>query len=408
MNSSEDEINDAIKNALRISFENFEHKPKASFDEHIYKQLDKQSNRKLYWVSSSVVLLLVCLFFLFKPLANETVVTQKTNPTKPSKTTHNQTINNNKSIIIYDTKVTSKLPHNKTTLFESKLSHTKKGEDIPQLQDELTQGEVLDLVQDPQMNAPSEYRLSDKLNSLKPISFTLVNTLDFRNVIKFKKLELQLIALLDNQGDSLHQVPVQPQQPNTRKPSMLVNFSATSTSQNVYLLPNTQSRILEVDFPNSVSNISYKIGFGVETMGFQAMVNYSHMQFQTEYFYALEEFTAEASKASYNIKRLGASHTTESKFDFIGIAAKKNFKLNKLRSISTQLGMEYSRSVIGPKQQMLSTSLSVGRTFYTGPRSVLVIGPFFEYNFWRISTTDNNVKIRPNQIGISMGVKFGN
>jgi hypothetical protein len=148
----------------------------------------------------------------------------------------------------------------------------------------------------------------------------------------------------------------------------------------------------------------------MQVKGYQLLVNYSHLQYQTEYLYASEEFAAEPVNASYQFKRLGTARTVKSAFDIIGVAVKKNidFETKALGALYAQFGMEYSRSVPGQDQQFLSASASVGKRIFTGPRASMVIGPFFEYNIIRIRTSEENIKIRPNQVGISLGLRFAN
>ena len=427
MKSSDDELNDAIKNALKGSLGNFERKPKASLDERIYRELGQTPNRKPLWAVLGLVAIIGLLGLWYVNESNDNVigktkdvsgnVAQKAQPdSEKDKVIRRENVDDiaskpspepgvdyrvlSKSQMAVTAKSAIKPEHQlKTSQSESSFSEPNI---IPEKSEHyVADGKAVGRTSDDQDN------VFDQQDHANPIE-----ELDFLNASKFPMLPLPLITvpMSQSQTDSVAQEIAVKKPAGSWKPAMLVNISATNTSQSVYLLPSAHSRILKVSFPNSIANIGYKVGFGMQAKGYQLLINYSHMQYQTEYVYALDEFTAEPANASYNFRRLGTARTVKSAFDIVGVAAKKNvdFETRALGALYAQLGIEYSRAVMGPDQRLLSASLSAGKSIFAGPKATIVIGPFFEYNILRILTSEENVKIRPNQVGISLGLKFAN
>ncbi|MCF0040852.1 hypothetical protein [Dyadobacter fanqingshengii] len=422
MKSSDDELNDAIKNALKGSIGNFERKPKASLDDRIYRELGQKPNRKPLWAALSLVALLGLTVWWYVNDNKNHLAINKTKPETGNIEQKALPYQEKENMGVRETTVKTaakttldpslETPH---TLSENRIIVTRKAEIAFENQSVSSQSKSS--VSEPNTGPEGRHNdvAEDKAVTGKSDNIDnvfKVNELDFLNALNYPTLPLPLITvpMYASEKASAAQDVADKKPVNSWKPAMLVNVSATNTSQSVYLLPSAHSRILKVSFPNSIANVGYKIGFGMQANGYQLLINYSHLQYQTEYVYALDEFSAEPANASYRFKRLGAARTVKSAFDIIGVAAKKNidFETKALGALYAQLGMDYSRSVMGPDQQLLSASVSAGKRIFTGPKATIVIGPFFEYNILRILTSEENVKIRPNQVGISLGLKFTN
>ncbi|MCF0050384.1 hypothetical protein LXM25_09970 [Dyadobacter sp. LJ53] len=421
MKSSDDELNDAIKNALQGSFRNFERKPKASLDEQIYRELGRRPSRKPLWAASGVAALIAVMFLWYVKADKDRVVVGVIKPVTENRAhkalpdLHKGERNGSENQGDIAAKVPVKVNDDHPILSTPQVTAARKEGDQPENQPLLNPFRSSISKQNAKSETLLTYPADDsaatgKIDDLADV--THFSELDLHSALRFPVLGLPMITLpmLEITPDSVSQEVVVDKRVSSWKPAMLVNVSATNTSQSVYLLPSAHSRILKVSFPNSIANIGYKIGFGMQAKGYQLLVNYSHLQYQTEYVYALDEFTAEPANANYNFRRLGMARTVRSAFDIVGIAAKKNFDFETklLGALYAQLGMEYSRTVMGPDQRLVAASLSAGKRIFASPKATIIIGPFFEYNILRILTTEENVKIRPNQVGISLGLKFAN
>jgi hypothetical protein len=432
MRSSDDELNDAIKNALKAELGNFERKPKASLDERIYIELGQKPNRKPLWAALSIAAFLGLAVFWYvsdkdRNVIGKTKIVAGNAKQKPAgeqdKATFGQVkdkVNKRDNVI----SIAAKAPSEPTTENRTLKGQTKTPKAKTRFENQQKATQLESTFSNPTREPENREDYigddnglageSDQQNNFFDYNNDAyhIEKLDLLNAAKYPTVPLPLITLpiLQDKTDSVETEITEKKPASSWKPAMLVNVSLTNTSQRVYLLPSTHSRVLKVSFPNSVANIGYKMGLGMQVKGYQLLVNYSHLQYQTEYLYALKEFAAEPANASYRFKRLGTARTVKSAFDIIGVAAKKNidFETKALGALYAQLGMEYSRSVMGSNQQLLSASASAGKRIYAGPKASIVIGPFFEYNILRIATSEENVKIRPNQVGISLGLGFGN
>ncbi|WP_026631358.1 hypothetical protein [Dyadobacter alkalitolerans] len=426
MKSSDDELNDAIKNALKSSFENLERKPGASLDERIYKELGHQPSRKPLWAAFGLLAVMGVLFLWYvnagrkdmgaastKPVTGN--VTPKALP-EQNKVKINVKNQGSETGINTTAEAPSAIHDDHKVVSEHRVAVKKKAKIQFENQPAATQSGILDLSQNFKLNnqqiASAHDQAYDKSVAPTHIDNIHVTELDLHHVLKYPALPLPMITapLLATTPDSVAQNVADNKPAGSWKPAMLVSFSGTNTSQSVYLLPSAHSRILKVSFPNSVANIGYKIGVGMQVKSYQLMLNYSHLQYQTEYVYALEEFTAVPTNASYNFRRLGTARVVKSTFDVVGLAARKHFdfETKPLGALYAQIGMEYSRSVTGSDQQLLAATIAAGKRIFTGPKATILIGPFFEYNLLRMLTAEENVKIRTNQVGISLGLKFNN
>jgi hypothetical protein len=425
MKSSDDELNDAIKNALKGSLGNFERKPKVSLDERIYRALGQQPNRKPLWAALGFAALTAVLFLWYMNAGNEDMavkvsqpvianVTQKALPDQKKGKSYGKSKGSEAGVDMA-AKAPSAVNAGHRIISERPVAPKRKAKNLSESQPLTSPSKPLDLPQKTKLEthrteSAGDQVVSDSFDDPADVANANVKELDLRGVLKYSTFRLPLITvpMLESRKDSAAQNVADKNPAGSWKPAMLVNFSGTNTSQSVYLLPSAHSRILKVSFPNSIANIGYKIGLGVQAKGYQLLLNYSHLQYQTQYVYAIDEFTAEPTNASYNFRRLGMARTVKSKFDIVGVAAKKqfDFQFKSLSALYAQLGMEYSRSITDTDQQLLSASLAVGKRIFAGHKATIVIGPFFEYNILRILTTEENVKVRPNQAGISLGFKF--
>ncbi|MCF2519173.1 hypothetical protein [Dyadobacter sp. CY351] len=426
MKSSDDELNDAIKNALKTSLGNFERKPGASLDERIYKKLGHKPSRKPLWAAFGLLAVIGVLSLWYVNAGRKEIGAVSTKPVtgnvtpkalpEQNKAKINVKNQGRETVLNTTAEAPSAIIDDPKVVSENRVAVKKKARIQSENQSPATQSGTLDLPQNTKTNAQQIASADEQAygNFVAPthIGNIHVTELDLHHVLKYPALPLPMITapLLATTPDSILQNVADKKSAGSWKPAMLVNFSGTNTSQSVYLLPSAHSRILKVSFPNSLANIGYKIGVGMQVKSYQLMLNYSHLQYQTEFVYALEEFTAVPTNASYNFRRLGAARVVKSAFDVVGLAARKHFdfETKPLGALYAQIGMEYSRSVSGSDQQLLAATIAAGKRIFTGPKATILIGPFFEYNIIRMLTAEENVKIRTNQVGISLGLKFNN
>ncbi|TLV01526.1 hypothetical protein [Dyadobacter luticola] len=406
MNSYEDELNDAIQKALQNSLGNLEKMPEASVDKKIYKALRSKSRKPRPLILLSAVGLLMMLGFgiyslsgheVFSKNKNHHAVTSKKPVTKLKTVTdaENKTVKNREASTV------------NTVLNVTKTDQKKKNLNT-----------IPTIYLPYQLPPPDEHRTVFDVE--KP-----VNPLFTSNVVPIPvAMRLPEIGIADSTPDSAAAAVVAEEETKSvwekldipkidpvksKSYAWLFNVVATHTFQSIYLLPSAQSRILKVSFPNSVGNLGYKFSAGVQAGGFQVLLNYSHLRWKAEYVFAVDEFKAdEYASKKYVFERLGVAQTVANKLDIIGVGVNKqlNFKSRHLGRTFGQFGFAYARPLQAGSQNFLSGNISAGKKIMLNAKTDLTIGPYFEYHFMKVQTDQPSIKARPNQLGLSVGLRL--
>jgi hypothetical protein len=434
MKSFDDELNDAIRKALHDSFENFEKKPGASIDQKIHDALDRPSRIRPLWLFAAATLLLLLGFGVTEmherytsfraithsqptreePKESATVVplhgsilVNADQPTDQKKGSHT---NPPKAPIRRPLKKAAPLKTTEILHAHAKPATGKVRHDA---------GLVFTAHNRPvPVMAHTGYALpaqkqESRIAHANPITIGEPAPLPV-------DLAMPEISSMKSAEDSVSNVPAHEaarekldlpryQPPGKKSFAWLFNLTATNTFQSIYLLPNAESRILKVSFPVSTANLGYKFSAGFQTLGFQWLFHYSHLSWKAEYIYAIDEFKADEEGANrYVFERLGKAETVTSKAELAGIGIKKQFDFKGKRTgrFFAQMGLDYSRQLQSSGQDFVTGTISAGKVFAVNKTTDLVIGPYFEYNFNKVATAEYSIKVRPNQAGLSVGLRI--
>lgn len=437
MKSFDDELNDAIQKALHDSFENFERKPRASIDQKIYEALDKPARVRPLLLSAAAVLLLLLGFGVkemseryasFRAITRSRATNEElkeranvvplhgnivVSTDQPSHTRHNASVNPARPNIHRPLKTTA--PAKPASMLHG---HTKP---VPYKVKAGAEA-VLPAQNNTSPVIESEHALPVQIQDNAVAYHDMdVNEIATGRVVPLPvDLAMPAISLDLNSEDSTSGEP-EPRpvrekldfpryQPSDKKSfAWIFNLSATNTFQSIYLLPNAESRILKVSFPVSTANLGYKFSAGFQTLGLQWLFHYSHLSWKAEYIYAIDEFKADEQGANrYVFERLGKAETVTSKVELAGVGIKKQFDFKGKRSgrFFTQIGADYSRQLQSSGRNFLTGSISAGKVFTMNKNTDLIIGPYFEYNFNKVPTAEYSIKVRPNQVGLSLGLRM--
>ena len=437
MKSFDDELNDAIQKALHDSFENFERKPGASIDQKIYDALDKPARIRPLLLFAAAALLLLLGFGvkeMSERYASFQSITRSQSASTQEEPKENATVvplhgsivvsadqpsQEKNTIRANAAKPTIRKPL-KTTAPEKPANILHEHSKPVSTKVRVGAGPILRAENHALPFMESEHTLPVQIPN-NPIGRINVNAIAIGRLSSLPvDLVMPEISHAVNAGDSTLQAP-EPQparekldfpryQPSNKKSfAWLFNLSATNTFQSIYLLPNAESRILKVSFPVSTANLGYKLSAGFQTLGFQWLFHYSHLSWKAEYIYAIDEFKADEQGANrYVFERLGKAETVTSKVELAGIGIKKQFDFKGKRTgrFFARIGADYSRQLQSSGQNFVTGAISAGKIFTVNKTTDLTIGPYFEYNFNKVPTSEYSIKVRPNQVGLSVGLRI--
>lgn len=436
MKSFDDELNDAIQKALHDSFENFERKPGASIDQKIYEALDKPARVRPLLLSAAAALLLLVGFGV-KEISDRYASFQSI--TRPRATSEKLKESDN-VVPLHGSIVLSGAEPAHTTKHTAHATAARPKARKPlksaapakpaNVQNESPKpafnkaragaGPVLPAENNALPVQQSEYALPVQVENTPDAHINARAITTVRLTSLPVDLVMPEISYPVNAEDSASQAP-EPQrvrekldfpryQPSGKKSfAWLFNLSATNTFQSIYLLPNAESRILKVSFPVSTANLGYKLSAGFQTLGFQWLFHYSHVSWKAEYIYAIDEFKADEQGADrYVFERLGKAETVTSKVELAGLGIKKQFDFKGKRTgrFFAQIGADYSRQLQSGGQNFVTGAISAGKILTVNKTTDLTIGPYFEYNFNKVPTAEYSIKVRPNQLGLSLGLRI--
>ncbi|MDR6808895.1 hypothetical protein J2Y45_006109 [Dyadobacter sp. BE34] len=437
MKSFDDELNDAIQKALHDSFENFERKPGASIDQKIYEALDKPTRVRPLLLSAAAVLLLL-LGFGVKEMneryASLRAITRSRATNEELKEGTNvvplhgsivvsadQPSHTHRSAHANPAKPNVRRPLRTATPAKPASILHEHAKPVP-YKVKAGAGPVLPAENNtlPVMETEPALPVQIQDNAVASRAIDANEIATGRLVPLPVDLAMPEISFDANVEDSTllepEPRPVREKldfpryQPSDKKSfAWIFNLSATNTFQSIYLLPNAESRILKVSFPVSTANLGYKFSAGFQTLGLQWLFHYSHLSWKAEYIYAIDEFKADEQGANrYVFERLGKAETVTSKVELAGVGIKKQFDFKGKRSgrFFAQIGADYSRQLQSSGRNFLTGSISAGKIFTVNKTTDFIVGPYFEYNFNKVPTAEYSIKVRPNQVGLSLGLRM--
>jgi hypothetical protein len=186
----------------------------------------------------------------------------------------------------------------------------------------------------------------------------------------------------------------------------VLGFAPLNTFQVVRINAQQQARYQNFSFPDNFTRkkIAYKFQAGVESRGFQLLLNYAQMKQVFDYEIATEEFVLDYQG---NPIRKGLSKELSTTLHFFGAGLKKNFSLKSigLRDYFINTGLDFSRELSSGQNAFWATA-SLGKEIHLNKNTSIMAGPYLEYSLSKFTTSDAGFQTQPYQVGFSFNLKY--
>jgi hypothetical protein len=166
-----------------------------------------------------------------------------------------------------------------------------------------------------------------------------------------------------------------------------------------------------VSVPSGISlpRLGYKVSGGLTKNNFQFLLSYGQLSQSFGYEIASDEFELNTKDSKdLNFVPKGIQYQEYHKLSFVGIGLKRH---NLIRNASVfqnyfgDVGLEFSRE-FRTDTNVLWGNVAIGKQFSINKSTWLTIGPYAEYSFTKMINPDTRFKIKPYQIGLSIGIKY--
>ena len=158
----------------------------------------------------------------------------------------------------------------------------------------------------------------------------------------------------------------------------------------------------------SAETVGYKFSAGVERKGFQLLLNYGQFKQSYRYEIATSEFVVGPDlTGNYEVVRKGIPQHENSTVRLVGVSVRKHTvrRSHFLRNYFGDFGAEFSRDLTS-KKNLVWLNAGFGKELFAGNNTVMTVGPYFEYSLSKLRNPDNPFKIQPYQIGLSVGLRY--
>jgi hypothetical protein len=163
-------------------------------------------------------------------------------------------------------------------------------------------------------------------------------------------------------------------------------------------------------FPTSISaqTLGYKFTAGVEKNGFQLLVNYGRFRQSFKYEIARDEYLLQPDKSGeYKVVRKGTPVEENSVSNLVGISLKKHLvrKSAFLKNYFGDVGLELNRD-LNSANNMVWINAGFGKEVFVDRNMRMTVGPYVEYSLMKLRNDKNLFRVQPYQIGLSVGLKY--
>jgi hypothetical protein len=182
------------------------------------------------------------------------------------------------------------------------------------------------------------------------------------------------------------------------------------TFQVLTIAPATNVTYQNFSFPTKISSqtLGFKFTAGVEKNGFQFLVNYGRFSQSFRYEIATDEFVLNPDKSGENkVIRKGTPVEENSLSNLVGVSVKKHYVRRGLflKNYFGDFGLELNRDLTS-KKNMVWINAGIGKELVVDANTRIVVGPYIEYSFMKLRNDQNQFTVQPYQIGLSVGLKF--
>ena len=202
-----------------------------------------------------------------------------------------------------------------------------------------------------------------------------------------------------------------PREGHPSRARLIFSFTPINTFQHLTILPQPEVRYRNFELPSSFSSqtLGYNLQSGMEKNGFRVLLNYSRFRQLIRYEIATDEYLIKPhSTVTPTIVREGFSTTSQTDFQLLGLAVQKKFFLTNffLHNLYLQTGASASRE-LKTSQNLAMGMIGIGKSWPIAPHASLSLAPNLHVGLNSMKTNDDTFKNRFYQLGLSLELSFG-
>lgn len=197
---------------------------------------------------------------------------------------------------------------------------------------------------------------------------------------------------------------------NPTRVAWLFNASALQTYQILTVPSSAAQDFQNFSFPTlfTARSMGYKVSGGVERNGIQLQLHYSGFRQTYSYEIANNNYLVKPDdKGQYQTVRQGDRVEENRKFSMLGIGVSRQLRWghSPVSRFYAAFGAEYSHD-LNSSQSLGWVSLGLGKQFAVSRHTAFSIGPYAEFSPVKVKGTENPFYYQPYRVGISAGLRF--
>jgi hypothetical protein len=222
--------------------------------------------------------------------------------------------------------------------------------------------------------------------------------------VKFEKMNFPKVELASDSKTSqlIHAT--------SGKIGWLLHVASLKTYQIITVPKTNGSDFQNFKFPSafSLETLGYKVSGGLEKSGFQLMLHYSLFRQAYSYEIAGNEYVVNSVEdKNFQVVRRGKVVNENRKMELLGIGINKQVLWGKspLRKYYATGGVEYSH-ILRAKRYIGWVSLGAGRQIRLNNQALIQVGPYAEFSPVKVPGSGDPFYYQPYRVGISLGLKL--
>jgi len=409
MKPTEHPLDEALRNALKRRFDDFEVMPSDSLSEKIL-MTKPQSSKSGYLVVLQIILLLtlgIGSWVAFKFNASD----ERGGSTVRQSTSEKRISRVQKGILpeLPQKKIDRSVHESESSLhnLEDAVIYSHKKSNRERSADSKKQNELpIELVA--VKPAKQESVRAEEIEIKDQNSLNLQMILRSK-VFHTQKLNVKPVSILLCKNDETDAKNKRKTRPFGSK--VIFSFTPINTFQHLTILRQPQLRYRNFQLPSSFSSqtLGYSLQSGIERKGFQILLSYSRFQQLIRYEVATNEYIiTPRSTDSYAIAQEGVPTISQTTFHLLGLAVQKKFFLPNLflPNLYLQTGASIGRE-LGTSQNLATGIIGIGKQWPVAPNAYLSVATNLNAGLNTLKTNDNAFKNRFYQMGVSLELSFG-
>lgn len=432
MKSPEEKIDEALREALKRKFDNFERVPDPSLSDKVWRALNVSDNPGI--IQKTIILGLLFLIIVTGALLFTTVSDDETESfVKESKSfvsqpkVHDDGAEPADAVLPKAMVAAANLKSTKTHLTENHLAGNTKASFGKQLK--MSAANTLIVKKSTTVKkfrtikkstGNTFTQIAEIANTGNEIFGTTANDLVALpadsstemdvNELENRPLRFPRFAWKTDSIISLSESKERIEQENKNDWAFIVSGAPLRTFQTLTIGQTNGIIYQNFSFPTRISaeTLGYKFTAGVEKNGFQLLLNYGRFRQSFKYEIAREEYLLQPDKSGeYKVVRKGTPVEENSVSNLLGLSIKKHIvrKTTFLRNYFGDVGMELNRDLTS-RTNMVWINAGFGRELFVDRNTRITVGPYVEYSLMKLHNDKNQFRVQPYQIGLSVGLKY--